>query len=61
MYSSNFCKYLTATVAGFGVFSFGSLVMPSTANAFSVGYGNSFEQWLCRLEILAGIPISKVL
>jgi hypothetical protein len=43
MYSSNFRKYLTATVAGFGVFSFGSLVMPNTANAFSVGYGNTFD------------------
>ena len=43
MYSSNFRKYLTATVAGFGVLSFGSLVMPNTANAFSVGYGNTFD------------------
>lgn len=43
MYSSNFRKYLTATVASFGVLSFGSLVMPNTAHAFSVGYGNTFD------------------
>lgn len=43
MYSSNFRKYLMSTLAGVGVLSFSSLVMPNTANAFSVGYGNTFD------------------
>ena len=43
MYSSNFRKYLTATVASVGVLSISGLLMPNTANAFSVGYGNTFD------------------
>lgn len=50
-----------STLAGVGVLSLSSLLIPSTANAFSVGYGNTFDNGFADWNISGDADIQDTL